>query len=286
MDFFDLLHRRGVDDAAAVQRAQQLDEPPPLVAVVRRPHHLEPQVRTEDAGVDDVRVAQPQRSRDVFDHSGRRGCGQREDGRVPQSFDRGLQREVRRPEIVSPLRHAVRFVDHDDVDRVPADRVDELRVVRETLRRRQHELRAPLADRLERCGRLTAAERAVHLRGVDSRLRQLVGLILHQRDERRDDERRSFQVQSRQLVTERLAAACRHDGKRVAPTEYGPDDILLSRAERANAEHVPHRPLELTARDIHGPRASNDRARNYKAARRAARNRRSPSFVASSSARS
>ena len=65
---------------------------------------------------------------------------------------------------------------------------------------------------------------------------QFVDLILHQRDERRHDERRAGKHHGRQLVAERLAGAGGHHGEHVASAEDRGNDLLLSRTEFTVAE--------------------------------------------------
>jgi hypothetical protein len=61
-------------------------------------------------------------------------------------------------------------------------------------------------------------------------------LIFHQRDQRRDDDADAVAKQRRDLVTQRLAAARRHQHEGVAAFERGADRLLLAVAERAIAE--------------------------------------------------
>ncbi len=65
---------------------------------------------------------------------------------------------------------------------------------------------------------------------------QLVDLILHQRDQRRHDERGAREHYRGQLVSERFSGTRRHDGKDVAAAEDRADDLFLSFAEAGVAE--------------------------------------------------
>jgi hypothetical protein len=65
---------------------------------------------------------------------------------------------------------------------------------------------------------------------------QLVNLILHQRDERRDDQRRAGQEKCRQLKAERLSGTRRHDGQQVVTLDDRLDELSLSVAEGAVTE--------------------------------------------------
>ena len=74
-------------------------------------------------------------------------------------------------------------------------------------------------------------ERAVQEQGRDAGSAQLLDLVFHQGDERRDDHREPVEQQGRDLVTERLAAAGGHDRQRVAPGQNILDHFALQRAE-------------------------------------------------------
>ena len=71
--------------------------------------------------------------------------------------------------------------------------------------------------------------------GSPARLER-VDLILHQRDERRDDDRELGQDHRRHLIAERLSSARRQHHERVASGEDGLDGGFLSRAKRRIAE--------------------------------------------------
>ena len=57
--------------------------------------------------------------------------------------------------------------------------------------------------------------------------RQRVDLVLHEGDQRRDDEHGPPQDARRELVGQRLARAGRHDADAVAAREHGLDDLAL-----------------------------------------------------------
>ena len=71
--------------------------------------------------------------------------------------------------------------------------------------------------------------------GQPARLER-VHLILHQRDERRDDDRHALAHQRGKLETERLAAARRHHDHGVVSVEDGFDHFALTGAERLKVE--------------------------------------------------
>ena len=57
---------------------------------------------------------------------GRSGRGQGEHRRRAEGLDGAAELEIRRPEVVAPLRDAVRFVDHDQIDQHAVQRFEEL----------------------------------------------------------------------------------------------------------------------------------------------------------------
>ena len=80
------------------------------------------------------------------------------------------------------------------------------------------------------CWALTSAARAGH------RALERLDLVLHERDERRDDEREVVAQQRGELVAERLAGAGGHDHEQVAVSQRGVDRLGLAGPEGAEAE--------------------------------------------------
>jgi hypothetical protein len=68
-------------------------------------------------------------------------------------------------------------------------------------------------------------------RARDSPAPEAVDLVLHERDERRDDDGESGAEKSGELVAEGLAAACRQDAEGGPAGEEGFDEGALSRPE-------------------------------------------------------
>ena len=73
-------------------------------------------------------------------------------------------------------------------------------------------------------------------------------LILHERDERRNDEGQPGQESRGQLIAERFTLAGRHDRHRISPGQYGANDLLLARPKLRKAELF----AELSSQIIHG----------------------------------
>ena len=70
---------------------------------------------------------------------------------------------------------------------------------------------------------------------TNAELPQRVDLVLHQRDQRRDDHPDARPQQRRNLVAERLAAAGGHEDKRVSARDHLLDDLRLLAAKRGIA---------------------------------------------------
>ena len=96
-------------------------------------------------------------------------------------------------------------------------------------------------------GGFLGVHRAVQAAGGDAAGAQRVHLVLHQRDQRRNDQRESVAGERRKLVAERLAAAGGQEHDRVAPGERRPDGALLERTERVVAEAPPEESAEGVA---------------------------------------
>ena len=106
----------------------------------------------------------------------------------------------------------------------------------EPLRRDVEQLVPPLAEAAHAGRGLGRVEGRVEVRGGDARRVERVHLVLHQRDERGDDDREAGADDGGELEAEALAAARGQEGDHVAPGEGVADDLLLERAERGEAE--------------------------------------------------
>ena len=71
----------------------------------------------------------------------------------------------------------------------------------------------------------------VQRRRADAATRELVHLVLHQGNERRDDERDTRKQDGRQLKPEGFAGAGGHHRTQIASVEHSVDERLLSRPE-------------------------------------------------------
>src|SRR5262249_17474511 len=139
------------------------------------------------------------------------------------------------PEVVAPLGDAVRLVDGEQRDANPAKLLQKALVV-EALRRDVQQLQRPGAQLAVYLAELLLGERAVQARGGDAALAQHIDLVLHQRDQRRDNHGDALEEQRGELVAQRFAAAGGKDRQRRALAEQRVDHLALAGAEGGQAE--------------------------------------------------
>ncbi len=204
--------------------------------------HVEGQVRAVEAGADRHPVAQPQPRRDLLGHPRRRRRRRRHHRRATERGDRVVQPQVVRSEVVSPLGHAVRLVDHEQ-RHPPARQRRPERARREPLRRRQHQLRRTRLDVAQRLRVVALLHPRRQHRRPHAHLAQPAPLIGHQRDQRAHDHDQPVRPrgielarQRRQLVAQRLAAARRHHHQAVAAVERRLHRLALPRPELLQPE--------------------------------------------------
>ena len=157
-------------------------------------------------------------------------------GGLPSARQRRGDLEVGRAEVVAPLRDAVRLVDDEEATGC-ARRASRNRGVDEPLGRGEDDARGAGGDAPSPRPRSRPRRRELlSCDGGDAELAQLVALVLHQRDQRRDDERGAGQVQRGQLVAQRLAGAGRHDRERRLARQHVLDHRCLALAQVPEAE--------------------------------------------------
>jgi hypothetical protein len=115
-----------------------------------------------------------------------------------------------------------------------------------TLRRDINQLAGAAFDFIVAATNLRRIERAVEGRDLRKAAPgKPLDLILHQRDQRRDDQRPSFQQLRRQLITERFAQPRRQHGKRMPPRQHVLDHLTLARTKLLEAEMFAQCELKL-----------------------------------------
>ncbi len=180
-------------------------------------------------------IVQRELREDVVLHDGRRGGGEREDGRGAQQVQMLAEHAVVGAEIVAPLRDAVRLVDGDERRLALAQHLGKARDA-EPLRRDEEKLQAAAEVVDAGLARDLAIQPGVNARHLQPACRELGCLVLHERDERADDQRGAAARDGGQLVAERFARAGRHDQQDIAPGDRRAADLLLIGAKGREAE--------------------------------------------------
>ena len=115
-------------------------------------------------------------------------------------------------------------------------------------RRQIEQLNPPLAEILNHTVLFKPGEAGVKGRRRDRSSLQACHLILHECDERRNDQGQPGQEGRRQLIAERLALPGRHDRHRIAPSQHSANDFLLAKPKLCKPELF----AELSSQIIHG----------------------------------
>ncbi len=232
-----VLAARAVDErrAGALDAAQ---EPVVLLVAAAGALDLEAEVLADDAAHEADGVAEAElHDHVVLDLAGR-GGGEREHGRPAQEHDGGAQAAVVGAEVVAPLADAVGFVDREERDGDARHALAESLAL-EALGGDVEQLQLAPGGALERILLLRDGDEGVHRGGRDATGDEAVDLVLHQRDERTDDQREARQEQRGDLVADALARARRHHAEDVAAREHGGDDLALTGPEAREAESLP-----------------------------------------------
>ena len=232
-DLLDALSAQGVDDARVTGALG--DE---SLELLRRGALLGDgvaDVGAVEAGDEDRRIGEVEPLSDVLARLVVGGRGQRDERNAGEEPGKAPELHVLRPEVVSPLADAVRLVDGEQGDGHRVQQVEEA-VEHQALGRDVEQVQLAGAKRGDDAGRLGSRERRVQVGGSDTVRAQRIDLVLHERDEGRDDDRGSLAEQRRDLEAERLAAAGGHEHERAATADDVVDDLALVRAELRVAE--------------------------------------------------
>jgi hypothetical protein len=183
------------------------------------------------------RIAEAELRHDIPPYARGRRRGEGVHARVRDGLPQGGELPVLRTKVVSPLADAVGFVNRDEADRRRRQTPDRrfAAVAHQSLRREIQQSETTLAQAGPHRGLLIGGHRAVvagcrHAVGL-----QRVDLVLHQRNQRRDDEGQPVAHQRRDLKTERLAAAGRQDEQGIAAVDDRVHRFALKWAERGVA---------------------------------------------------
>ena len=215
-----LLHvatRAHVDDAALPGPLRDVSSQPlPPLGDARQRHDREAQVGAVERRHHLPRIAgDAEPFEDVASHLRVRRGREREGARVAQLLAQAAQHEVVGAEVVPPVRDAMRLVDRQQPYAGAAQPGDQP-LVAQPLGREVEQRHAAL-DEVEVAGVAVGARHVgVDEGGADAGGVQALHLVLHERDQRRDDER-TPDIERRQHVAEALATAGGHDRQHIAP---------------------------------------------------------------------
>ena len=226
----DRLAAQRVDDAGR-SGALRPDEGDELAARVGLRLDAVLDVRPVEARHEMQRVRQLQPLGHLAVGRGRRGGGEGEARHAGEPLGEGAQREIVGPEVVAPLRHAVRLVDRDDTE-LSARQEPQRGLGVQPLGR--HVQQVELAGEVGTLdgGALGRRLSRVEVGGAHAVGDERVDLVVHQRDERAHDEPGARAHQGRHLVADALAAAGGHEHDGVAAGDDVIDDRGLLAAER------------------------------------------------------
>ena len=243
-----LAARQAVDDAR-VPAVLGVEEAQELIAriVFRRDGVAD--VRAVEAADEDPRVPEPEALGNFAPRRGIRGGGERDARHAGVPFVQHRELEVLGPEVVAPLRDAVRLVDGEERDAQAVEQ-GEGALAHQPLRRDVEQVEPARAGAVLDRSDFAEGQGGVEIPGAYPRLPQGVDLVLHQCDEGGDDDRDAGAEQGGDLVAQRLAAAGGHDHQAIAAARDVPDDRFLLASKRAVSEDALQ---HFARRPMHGP---------------------------------
>ena len=232
----DLLHPltgEGVDDAGLL--AAILDKGEELHRRFDFVDDRVTNIRPIEAGDEDGGVLQAEAGKDIGAGLRVGGGGQGNEGDAGEVAAQTTELDIFRAEIVPPLRNAVRFVDGEEGNGDLGEAGKEL-FAHQPFRGDIKEVKLAAMELCQGLARFGGFEGRVVNGGADAVGLQGIDLILHQRDQRRDDDADAGPVQRRDLEAEGFAAAGRHEDKSILAGDQAVDDFFLIGAKGAVAE--------------------------------------------------
>ena len=226
-----------VDDAGFTRMPVQ--HPANLVLEPGAGPHPVDEIRSVERPDQHLGITQRELGDDVVTHLPGRGGREGVDGERWKVVAKSSQPPKLRPELVSPLADAVGLVNRHEPDTPRVESCAKcVSALADQPLRGDVEQAAPSGVEIgvDRAP-LIRRQRAVERRGRHTARHQTVHLVLHQRDERRDDQPETAvrPHQRRHLEAQRLAAAGGQHDDAVAPAEVRRDRGALQRPELAVA---------------------------------------------------
>jgi hypothetical protein len=162
-----------------------------------------------------------------------------------------LQAAIFGPEIMAPLRHAMRFIDGNQRDFNARHQGGET-VGQRAFRRDVKQIELTIGHvppHLATVDRLAVQRGSAHAGSP-----QRPHLILHQRDQRGNHQRRARPDQRRYLIADRLAGPGGHDRQHIATSQHIGDDRFLRPPKFAVAKHPAQHGTGIGCGRVHRPR--------------------------------
>jgi len=226
--FLDLAPRHAVDDAGlAAVAAQEIGQ---LLAGIVFLHHGVADVGAVERADEVAGLGQVQALGDLALGGRVGGGGQRDARNVRPALVQDGQLAVFGAEIVAPLRHAVRFVDGEQGDVAAREQRQKAAGQQALGSDIEHVQLAGQQLALDAGGGF-AIQGRVQVFGAHAELAQGLDLVLHESDERGDDDADAIAQQCRDLVAQRLAAAGGHEDECVMSGSHVLHDVLLGTTE-------------------------------------------------------
>ena len=239
-NFFHPLARQAVDNTGvagvlAANEAQQLLAR--AATIVRSNRNAVADIGAVETADEHARVAQAQARNDLAPRRFIRGGGKRDAWNAGEALVQHRQLHVLGTEVVAPLRHAMRLVDGEQRELGACQKIEGARqhqTLGGDIEQIEFAAQQLLFDGACRVGR----ERGIEEGGAHPGLLERRHLVLHERDQRRDDDTGAAAGDGRNLEAQRLAAAGGHEHQRVAAVQQRVDHLRLRRAELLVAENA------------------------------------------------
>ena len=198
-----------------------------------------------------VRIAQPQQTDYITPDTLGRRSGKRHHGWTARQLrDEIAYRQIRRTEILTPLRNAMRLVNGKQGDGRARCERKKPRII-QSLGRNVEQIDFPRQRRFQNRRLLERRKRRIQARGANARFGQTAHLIAHKRDKGAYDKRHPGQHDAGNLIANAFAGTGRHDGKGVAPRKQSLDNTTLTRPEVLIAIVLPQNFARLPHQRVH-----------------------------------
>src|SRR5262245_55884266 len=229
--------RGRVDERSARSVLDTLPYDGEALAIVADPARRKHQIWPVERRDDDVRISHPENTKDVRTSGWCRAAGERDRRWRPKTGAVDADVPIVGAEFVAPLGDAMRLVDCEQRDR-GSSLAESARQRGKAFRSAVQQCEPSARGGFEDHAPLIGVELAVHVCRRYTPPSQRTNLVLHERDQRRDDDREPVAHQRGHLITERLPCPRRQHGEHVSPRKQGAEDSELMDAEARVSESL------------------------------------------------